>query len=91
MWAALDDLFALTLTESALTRLIGNEAVNLASFLVRSQAAGSGGARWGDVELLADLLWERGGRLAETGPRISTAHPMAIRLMEIADKLSIET
>lgn len=86
---ALEDLFALTLTERALTRLIGDEAVGLAKYLQRSQAEDSNGARWGDADMLADLLWEKGGRLAETG-RLKTAHPMAIKLMEIADRLTVD-
>lgn len=86
---ALEDLFALTLTERALTRLIGNEAVLLAKYLQRSQVEDSNGARWGDADVLADILWDKGGRLAETG-RLKTSHPMAIRLMEIADRLTVD-
>lgn len=86
----LKDLFALTLTERALTRLIGEDAVRLAKYLRHSQTEGTAGPRWGDVDDLADLLWDRGGRLAQMSGRTGTTHPMAIRLMEIADRLSFD-
>lgn len=86
---ALEDLFGLTLTRRALTKLIGDDAVILAEYLRRSQESGKSGARRGDVEELADLLWEKAGQLAiqKSG---KSAHPMAIRLMQIADTLSVD-
>lgn len=84
--AVLSTLYALA--DGDLEPFIGSEASELAAFLVRTQTHEESGARWGDVERLSDILWQRAEDRTFGPSFFPDRQQTAVYLMEVADLLT---
>ena len=76
------------LADHDLEGFAGPEVADLADYLMRAQTQKDSGARWGDVERLSDLLWQRAEARNFGMSFFPDRQQVAIYLMEIADLIT---
>lgn len=86
--AALSTLYALAAND--LKAFVGPEATELADYLLRSQRQEDVGARWGDVERLSNMLWQRAEARTFGDSFFPDRRQTAAYLMEVADLLTFQ-